>query len=49
MKKLNTIFLILTLSTGCSQEITSSKYAESISSNDLNEIIQNSYNLYSSN
>ena len=38
MKKLNTLFLILTLSTGCSQEIVSSKYAESINSNDL-EII----------
>ena len=39
MKKLNTIFLILTLSTGCSQEITSSKYAESISSNDLKDLL----------
>jgi len=39
MKKLNTIFLILTLSTGCSQEIISSKYAESINSNDLKDLL----------
>ena len=39
MKKLNTLFLILTLSTGCSQEIVSSKYAESINSNDLEDLL----------
>ena len=39
MKKLNTLFLILTLSTGCSQEIVSSKYAESITSEDLSDLI----------
>ena len=39
MKKFNTFFLILTLSTGCSQEIISSKYAESINSNDLKDLL----------
>ena len=39
MKKLNTLILILTLSVGCSQEYASDKYAESITSEELSDLI----------
>ena len=39
MKKFNTLLLILTLSVGCSQENASDKYAESITSEELSDLI----------
>ena len=39
MKKLNTLILILTLSVSCSQEYVSNKYAESITSEELSDLI----------
>ena len=39
MKKLNTLILILALSVGCSQENPSDKYAESITSKELSDLI----------
>ena len=39
MKKLNTLILILTLSVSCSQEYASDKYAESITSEELSDLI----------
>ena len=39
MKKFNTLLLILTLSVGCSQENASDKYAETITSEELSNLI----------
>jgi Zn-dependent M28 family amino/carboxypeptidase len=39
MRKLNTLLLIISLSVGCSQENKSDKYAESIDSNDLKDLL----------
>ena len=39
MKKFNALLLILLLSVGCSQENASDKYAESITSNDLKDLL----------
>ena len=39
MKKFNTLLLILTLSVGCSQENASDKYAETITSEELSDLI----------
>ena len=39
MKKFNTLLLILALSVGCSQENASDKYAESITSEELSDLI----------
>ena len=39
MRKLNTLILIISLSVGCSQENKSDKYAESITSKELSELV----------
>ena len=39
MKKFNTLLLILALSVSCSQENASDKYAESITSEELSDLI----------
>ena len=39
MKKFNALLLILLLSVGCSQENASDKYAESITSEELSDLI----------